>query len=139
MTRQPPPSAASALGIFLLRQYISTAVPRDVVEAARLDGCSTQGVYWRIVLPIARPALAALALLAFIGSWNDHLAQLTTLHDMPMYTAPLALSSLVGTGHVPLGPIFAGASLSTLPVLLVYALLARKLFLSLSIDSSAGG
>lgn len=132
------PAAASALGIFLMRQYIGKAVSRELIEAARLDGCSTTGIYWRIVLPVVSPALAALALIAFIGSWNDLMSQMMTLHDMPAYTAPLALSSLVGIGRVPLGALFAGAALTLLPVMALFALCARKLFQSLGVDSSAG-
>jgi multiple sugar transport system permease protein len=133
------PAAASALGIFLMRQYIEKAVSRELVEAAKLDGCSTTGVYWRIVLPSIYPALAALALIAFVGSWNDYAAQLMTLHDMQVYTAPMALDAMVGTGGPPpVGPLFAGAALSMLPVLAVFALCARRLFQSLVVDSNVG-
>lgn len=132
------PAAASALGIFLMRQYVGTAVSRELIEAARLDGCTTTGIYWRIVLPLVRPALAALVLIVFIGSWNDLTAQMMVLHDMPLYTAPLALSSLAGNGGVPLGAVFAGAALTLLPVMAVFALCARGLFRNLVVDSSAG-
>jgi multiple sugar transport system permease protein len=132
------PAAASALGIFLMRQYVGTAVSRELIEAARLDGCSTTGIYWRIVLPLVRPALAALALIAFIGSWNDLTSQMMVLHEMPLYTAPLALSSLVGTGRAPLGALFAGAALTLLPVMVVFALCARGLFRNLVIDGTSG-
>jgi len=132
------PAAASALGIFLMRQYTSKAISGELIEAARLDGCSTTGIYWRIVLPIVRPALAALALIAFIDSWNDLTRQLMTLHDMPVYTAPLALSSLIGLNGIPVGALFAGAAVTMLPVMVVFALCARKLFQTLAMDSSSG-
>jgi multiple sugar transport system permease protein len=132
------PGAASALGIFLMRQYVGTAVTRELIEAARLDGCSTTGVYLRIVLPLVRPALAALALIGFIGAWNDLLRQMMTLHDMQAYTAPLALRSLLGSGHFPLGATFAGVAVTMLPVITVFALCARRLFQTLAIDSTAG-
>jgi multiple sugar transport system permease protein len=133
------PAAASALGIFLMRQYIARAVSRELIEAARLDGCGTTGVYARIVLPLVAPALAALFLVAFVGAWNDLARQLMTLHDMPVYTAPMALTSMVGTGRVPLGALFAGTALSLVPVLLVFALCARSLFRNLVVDSSGAG
>jgi multiple sugar transport system permease protein len=133
------PAATSALGIFLMRQYIDKAVSRELIEAAKLDGCGTTGIYWRIVLPSVQPALAALALIAFVGSWNDYGAQLMTLHDMAVYTAPLALDTMIGTGGPPpLGPLFAGAALSMVPVLIVFALFARKLFQTLVIDTNSG-
>jgi len=133
------PAAGGALGIFLMRQYVGKAVSRELIEAAKLDGCSPTGVYWRVVLPVVRPALAALALIAFFESWTDVGRQLLTLHDMERYTATLALASMVGNGHLPLGPIFAGAAVSMVPVLIVFALCARSLFRTLVIDSSSGG
>ncbi len=132
------PAAASALGIFLMRQYVEKAVSRELLEAARLDGCGPTGIYWRIVLPMIRPALAALALIAFLGSWNDLTSQMMVLHDMPVYTAPLALSSLVGIGQAPLGALFAGAALTMLPVITVFGLCARGLFRNLVVDSNSG-
>lgn len=132
------PAAVSALGIFLMRQYIGKAVSRELVEAARLDGCGTTGIYWRVVLPLVWPALAALALIAFIGSWNDLTLQLMVLHDMPVYTAPMALNSLVGIGRAPLGALFAGAALTMVPVMVMFALCAGKLFRNLVVDSNAG-
>lgn len=133
------PAAGGALGIFLMRQYVSKAVSRELIEAAKLDGCSPTGVYWRVVLPVVRPAIAALALIAFLQSWTDVGRQLLTLHDMERYTATLALASLVGNGHLPLGPIFAGAAISMLPVLIVFSLCARSLFRTLVVESSGGG
>ncbi len=132
------PAASSALGIFLMRQYVGKAISRELVEAARLDGCGTTGVFFRIVLPVVSPALAALALIGFLGAWNDLYRQMMTLHDMKAYTAPLALRSLLGTGHPPLGPMFAGAAVTMLPVIVVFALCARRLFRTLAVDSSAG-
>ncbi len=133
------PAASSALGIFLMRQYVQKAVSRELIEAAKLDGCGPTGIYWRVVMPVCRPAVAALALIAFLGAWNDLGRQIMTLHDMQAYTAPLALRSIVGNIHFPLGPSFAGASLTILPVIAVFALCARSLFRTLAVDSSAGG
>lgn len=132
------PAAAGALGIFLMRQYVSKAVSRELIETAKLDGCSTTGIYWRVVLPVVRPAIAALALIAFLQAWNDLGRQMMTLHDMERYTATLALRSLVGRGHIPLGPVFAGAAVTMLPVLVVFGLCARSLFRTLAIESSSG-
>lgn len=132
------PAASSALGIFLMRQYVSKAVSRELIEAAKLDGCGTTGIYWRVVLPLVRPAIAALALIAFLQSWNDLGRQILTLRRMEAYTATLAIRSMLGNGHVPLGPVFAGAAVTTLPVLVMFALCARNLFRTLAVDSSAG-
>ncbi|MES2933382.1 MAG: carbohydrate ABC transporter permease [Pseudomonadota bacterium] len=132
------PASVSAFGIFLMRQYITKAVPRELLEAARLDGCSSIGIYGRIVLPLVAPALAALGLIAFISSWNNVMAPLMTMHEMKNYTAPLALRSIVDRrGLPPLGALFAAAALSATPALLLFALCARKLFQNLSMDSTA--
>ncbi|HRD85106.1 MAG TPA: carbohydrate ABC transporter permease, partial [Rubrivivax sp.] len=88
------PGAASAFGIFMVRQYALGAVPRDLIEAARLDGCGEFGIYWRIVLPLLQPVLGTLGLVTFIGSWNNFMAPLVVLRSASNYTLPLALRSL---------------------------------------------
>ena len=88
------PGAASAFGIFLMRQYTSGAVPRELIEAARMDGCGELGIYWRIVLPLLKPALGTLGLITFIASWNNFIGPLIVMRSPEMYTLPLALRSL---------------------------------------------
>jgi ABC-type glycerol-3-phosphate transport system permease component/peptidoglycan/LPS O-acetylase OafA/YrhL len=129
------PGASSAIGIFLMRQYIGHAVPPGVVEAARLDGCSSFGIYWRIVLPLCAPALGALGLIAFVASWNDVISPLTTMHDMGAYTAPLAMRSLIGSVDAPWNALFAGSVLLMLPLFVLFALCARQVFQTLSLDA----
>jgi multiple sugar transport system permease protein len=129
------PGASSALGIFLMRQYIGRAVPLGVVEAARLDGCSSLGIYWRIVLPASAPALGALGLIAFLSSWNDVMTPMTTMHDMAHYTAPLAMRSLIGAVDAPWNALFAGSVLLMLPLFVLFALCARQVFQTLSLDA----
>jgi multiple sugar transport system permease protein len=129
------PGASSAIGIFLMRQYIGHAVPPGVVEAARLDGCSSFGIYWRIVLPLCAPALGALGLIAFVASWNDVINPLTTMHDMGAYTAPLAMRSLIGSVDAPWNALFAGSVLLMLPLFVLFALCARQVFQTLSLDA----
>ena len=121
------PGACSALGIFLMRQYIEAAIPRDLVEAARLDGCSEFGLWWRVVLPLLGPALGTLALITFIGSWNNFMGPLVVLRDMDRYTLPLALRSLQGSGQTPWGAMCAGAAIAVLPLLAMFALASRRL------------
>lgn len=130
------PAAVSALGIFLMRQYISKAVPLELLEAGRLDGNSTWGLYIRIVLPIIKPALAVLLLIAFIGSWNNYIAPMLAIHDMERYTIPLTLRALAGQNGLPLGMLFAGTAVSMIPLLILFALCARTLFTNLMIDST---
>jgi multiple sugar transport system permease protein len=126
------PGACGALGIFLMRQYIESAIPRDLVEAARLDGCSEFMIWWRVVLPLLGPALGTLALITFIGSWNNFMGPLVVLRDMDRYTLPLALRSLQGTGQTPWGALCAGAAIAVLPLLVLFAFTSRRLISGLT-------
>ncbi|MBC7665124.1 MAG: carbohydrate ABC transporter permease [Caulobacter sp.] len=126
------PGACGALGIFLMRQYIGSAIPRDLVEAARLDGCSEFMIWWRVVLPLLGPALGTLALITFIGSWNNFIGPLVVLRDMDRYTLPLALRSLQGSGQTPWGALCAGAAIAVLPLLVLFAFTSRRLIAGLT-------
>ena len=126
------PGACGALGIFLMRQYIESAIPRDLVEAARLDGCSEFMIWWRVVLPLLGPALGTLALITFIGSWNNFIGPLVVLRDMDRYTLPLALRSLQGSGQTPWGAMCAGAAIAVLPLLVLFAFTSRRLISGLT-------
>ena len=70
------PGAVGALGIFMMRQYIESAIPRELIDAARIDGCGEFAIYWRVVLPLIGPALGTLGLITFIGSWNNFIGPL---------------------------------------------------------------
>lgn len=126
------PGACSAVGVFMMRQYIRAAVPRDLVDAARLDGCSEFGIFWRVVLPLSVPALGTLGLITFIGAWNNFVGPLVVLSDPERYTLPLALRSLQATGQTPWGAVCAGAALAVLPLMLMFVLASRRLIEGLS-------
>ncbi len=121
------PGAVGALGIFMMRQYIESAIPRELVDAARIDGCGEFAIYWRVVLPLIGPALGTLGLITFIGSWNNFIGPLIVIRDMEMYTVPLALRSLQGTGQIPWGAISAGSAIAVLPLLVLFMLASRRL------------
>jgi putative chitobiose transport system permease protein len=89
------PSLASAFGIFLLRQAL-IGVPKEIEEAARLDGSSELGLWWHIMLPAIRPALITLAIFVFIGAWSDFLWPLIVIQDESLYTLPLGVAKLAG-------------------------------------------
>lgn len=122
------PFMAPAIGIFLLRQYIST-LPSELIEAARIDGASEFSIYWRVVLPLARPALGALGVLTFLGSWNAFLWPLTVLRDQANMTLPVGLASMAGGitagSEPPVGSSMAAATLVTIPVILVFLWVQR--------------
>ncbi len=118
------PSLASAFGIFLLRQaFIS--VPKEMEEAARMDGCSELGLWWYIMLPSVRPALVTLAIFEFIGSWSDFLWPLIVIQDENLYTLPLGVAKLAGTFSLDWRLVAAGSVISIAPVLILFLFLQR--------------
>jgi len=126
------PGAASAFGIFLMRQFVQTSVPQDLIEAARMDGCSELGIYWRIVLPLLKPALGTLGLITFIASWNNFIGPLIVMRSPEMYTLPLALRSLQSPVDTEWGALMAGSAIATLPLLVLFMLSSRQLISGLT-------
>ena len=126
------PGAANAFGIFLMRQFVLTSVPRELVEAARMDGCGELGIYWRIVLPLLRPALGTLGLITFIASWNNFISPLIVMRSPEMYTLPLALRSLQSPVDTEWGALMTGSAIATLPLLVLFMLSSRQLISGLT-------
>lgn len=119
------PFSASAFGIFLMRQFIVT-IPTDLIDAARIDGCSEFGIYYRIILPVIKPAFGALTIFAFMGSWNDFLWPLVVLRSEGKYTLPLGLATLVGVYRQEYGMLMAGTLLSLLPIVILFLAMQRE-------------
>jgi multiple sugar transport system permease protein len=126
------PGAASAFGIFLMRQYAGSAVPRELVEAARMDGCGEFGIYWHIVLPLLKPALGTLGLITFIASWNNFIDPLVVMRTLSNYTLPLALRSMQSTTNTEWGALMAGSAIATIPLLVLFAISSRQLIAGLT-------
>lgn len=118
------PYLANSLGIFFMRQ-IFMALPETLFEAARVEGAGEFYIFFRIALPLARPAMAALAIILFLTAWTDYLWPLLVLSDRSMYTAPVALGTLVGLTRVSWGGIMVGAVLMTVPFLVLFLFLQR--------------
>ena len=126
------PGAASAFGIFLMRQFVVSAVPKDLIEAARMDGCGEFGIYWRIVLPLLKPALGTLGLITFIASWNNFIGPLIVMRSPEMYTLPLALRSLQSPVNTEWGALMTGSAIATLPLVILFVLSSRQLISGLT-------
>lgn len=118
------PSLASAFGIFLLRQAFM-GVPKELEEAARIDGCSELGIWWHIMIPSVRPALMTLAIFVFIGSWSDFLWPLIVVDRPEYYTMPLGVANLAGTFSLDWRIVAAGSVISIAPVLLLFLIAQR--------------
>ncbi len=120
------PAAASAFGVFFMRQYLVTALPTELLEAGRIDGCSTLRLYWHVVLPVARPAAAVLGMLTFMAAWNDFFWPLVVMTQQNP-TVQVSLSALQGGYVQDYSLVLTGALISTLPMLLVFALMGRQI------------
>ena len=120
------PGAAGAFGIYWMRQYIAAHVPDDLLHAARIDGCSEFEIYWRIVLPVCRPALAALGVMQLIASWNNLMGAFLMLRTADMQTLPVLIYLLQGETRTPFGMLMAGGLLATLPLVVAFLAFQRQ-------------
>jgi cellobiose transport system permease protein len=121
------PGLVSAFGVFYMRQFISHAVPDELVESARIDGALTLRVYWNIVLPAIRPALAVLGLLTFVMAWNDFQWPLIQLNGTDFPTSMVALSDLASGNYVIYRRVLAGAFMATVPLIVLLLIGGRQI------------
>jgi multiple sugar transport system permease protein len=131
------PWLASVLGIFLVRQYALT-IPDAILEAARIDGAGELGIYARVVLPLLKPIIVTLAVLTFLGSWNDFMWPLIVLTDHDVQTLPVALAGLSREHVQDVELMMAGAVITVLPVLLLFLALQRYYVRGLVAGSAKG-
>ena len=118
------PALADVFGIFLMRQYIQT-LPSELEDAARIDGSSEPGIFWRIILPLSKPALGALAIFTFVRSWNAFLWPLIVLQKTGTYTLPVGVASLQEEFAIDYGLIFAGATIAAVPMIVFFFIFQR--------------
>lgn len=122
------PSLVTAFGVFWMRQHIGSAVPDEVIQAARVDGASNLRVFRSVVLPMIRPAAAVLALFSFMAAWNDFFWPLIVLQKPESYTAQVALRQIQNQAYVTdYGVQMAGTVIATLPLLIVAIILGKQL------------
>ncbi|MFJ6213935.1 carbohydrate ABC transporter permease [Streptomyces sp. NPDC092296] len=120
------PAAANAFGVFFMRQYLVTAVPDELLDAGRMDGCTTRGLYWHVALPAARPAMAVLGMLTFMASWNDfYWPKVVMTQQNP--TVQLSLSELASGYIQDYSLVLTGALVSSLPIIIVFLLMGRQI------------
>ncbi|MFC4453491.1 carbohydrate ABC transporter permease [Deinococcus sonorensis] len=120
------PGLMSAFGVFLMRQFFET-LPDDLLEAARIDGMSEFGIFWRIALPLVRPALASLAIFTFLGNWNAFLWPLIVIQNPEFRTLPVGTALFNGEAGTQWGLIMAASSLAVIPVLIVFAIFQKQI------------
>ena len=120
------PSIVSAFGVFLMRQFFDT-LPQELIDAGRIDGVSEFGIFWRIGLPLVRPALAALGIFTFLTSWNSFLWPLVIIQTPKMRTIPVGVALFSGEAGSQWHLIMAASTLAVLPVLIVFLFFQRQI------------
>lgn len=131
------PYMASIYGLFLVRQFM-VSVPDDLLAAARIDGAGELEIYWKIILPLARPVLATLAIFTFMSAWNDFMWPLIILTDDERYTMPVAVASLVGEHAQDLELMMASSVITVIPVLALFFVLQKQYIAGLMAGSVKG-
>ncbi|MCZ8516432.1 carbohydrate ABC transporter permease [Paenibacillus filicis] len=121
------PALVSAFGTFLLRQFFVT-IPESLEDAAKMDGCTPFGIYWRIFVPLSKPAMATLGVFVFMGSWNDFLGPLVYINSQDKMTLPLGLASMQGMYSTDWPVLMAGTVITILPLIAIF-LLAQDFFI----------
>lgn len=118
------PTSVSAFGIFLMKQAYAE-VPKELEETALIDGCNPFQIWWKIIIPLTKPAMATLAIFSFVASWSDFLWPLIILKDTSKYTLPVGISYLAGAFSANWRLISAGSVISILPILIIFLFLQR--------------
>jgi multiple sugar transport system permease protein len=131
------PGVITAVGIFLMRQFFD-GVPNELLDAARIDGVNEFGIFWRVALPLVKPAVAALMIFNFIGNWNAYLWPLIVASGRTYYTLPVGLSFFRGESLTEWEKIMTGASLATLPLLLVFIIFQRQIIKGIALTGIKG-
>lgn len=131
------PALGNVLGVFLLRQFMQT-LPEELEHAARIDGCSEIGLFWRIILPLSAPALATLSIVVFTAQWNNLVWPLVVLNNKNLYTLPLGLALLRSEFQVNYGITSAAAFLSTVPLMITFLFLQRYFLEGLTVGAVKG-
>lgn len=131
------PGLAGVFGVFFLRQFFES-LPKELEEAAQIDGATTFQTFWYIALPLAKPALVTLGIITFLASWNDFLWPLLVLKDRALLTLPPGLRTLQGAFTSEYGQMMAGAAITAIPVLILYFILQRYIVESVATTGLKG-
>jgi multiple sugar transport system permease protein len=132
-----PALTGNAFFIFLLRQFYLT-IPDELSAAAKIDGASELQIYWRIILPLARPALAVVALFTFMANWNDFLGPLIYLSDREQYTLAIGLYGFLSRARTDWGPLMAAATIMVAPIVVLFFLTQRTFIQGITLTGIKG-
>ncbi len=129
------PNLATAFGIFLMTQFLENSIPSDLLSAARIDGLNEFQILMKMIFPLAKPGIAILGTVTFIGSWNNFVSALIMLPNPKTSTIPVALSSLFVRSDGNYGGLMAGTALALLPLLIAFAFFSKKIISNLTAGS----
>ncbi|TVR92630.1 MAG: carbohydrate ABC transporter permease [Spirochaetaceae bacterium] len=132
------PGMANAMGIFLMRQYMEESIPNALLDAARIDGLSEFGILTRIVFPLAKPGMGVLAIITFVGSWNNFLGAFILLPNLRSTTLTVALNTLNAVSFGEFGMVYAGTALAILPLLVIFFMASQQFISGLTTGSVKG-
>ncbi|HEY0735293.1 MAG TPA: carbohydrate ABC transporter permease [Herpetosiphonaceae bacterium] len=132
-----PGALFNAFAVFLLRQFIR-GIPKELEEAAIVDGANRWRIYWSIILPLLVPAMSALGIFLFLGSWNNYFIPLIFLSDPNLFTVPLMLDQFKGQYTVDWTLLMAGSAIAVIPVLVVYLIGQRKIIEGITLTGLTG-
>lgn len=131
------PAIGWPFGIFLMKQFSET-IPTELLEAAKIDGCSEIGIFAKIVLPIVKPGVAALAIFTFISSWNDYFMQLILIRSTDMQTLPLGVATMQLEFTTNYGLMMAGAALASIPMIIIFLIFQKSFTQGITIGAVKG-
>lgn len=120
------PAIAAPGSIFFAKQYLEAVIVRDLIDAARIDGCGELSIFHKIMLPIAKPGAFTMGIFAFVGSWNNFFTPFIMISKMKLYTLPMLVQTLRGdTYRTEYGSIYLGLAVSIVPIIIVYAIFSK--------------
>lgn len=131
------PGVISAFGVFLMRQFFM-GVPNDLIDAARLDGFSEFRIFWKIALPLVKPAVAALCIFTFLGNWNAYIWPLIVIRSETMRTLPVGIAFFSSESQSSFHLIMAAASLATIPVIIIFLIFQRQIIKGIALAGLKG-
>ena len=132
------PFTTTPFGIFLMRQHVMASIPKELLEAAKLDGAGEFHTYWSVVLPLMKPALATLAIVQFVFFWNSFMNPLVVLTSPENYVITQALRSVQGIPNTPWGAVMLGTTISILPLVTIYLFASKQMISGLTSGAVKG-
>ena len=132
------PTAANAAMVFFVRAYIESSIPDSLVEAGIIDGAGEMFIFWRLIFPLAMPAVATMSIFTFINKWNDLINPLVLLNSAEKFPMPVVISNIRGLYESNFGAIYLGVTISVVPIIIVVAVFSKSLIRGLTIGAVKG-